>query len=68
MPRAGEWIVANALAWSLGVAMPFITLFLVPDGSPVWTFAVAGVLGGVLMGLVVGAVTGLFLVRLLQSA
>ena len=57
-------MAANAVAWPLGVAMPFILLALVPDASPFWVWAVAGIASGVLMGLIVGAMTGLVLVRL----
>jgi hypothetical protein len=64
LPKAGWWMPANAVAWPLGVAMPFILLALVPDASPFWVWAVTGIASGVLMGLIVGAITGLALVRL----
>lgn len=67
VPRAGGWIAANAIAWPAGVAMPFITIALVPHGSPVVFNILAGVVGGVLMGLIVGALTGAALVWLLQG-
>ena len=67
LPRAGWWIPANALAWPAGVALPFITLGLVPDGSPLIFNIIAGIVGGVLMGFVVGALTGGALVLLLQG-
>jgi hypothetical protein len=67
VPRAGWWIPANALAWPAGVAMPFITIALVPDGSPIAFHIIAGVVGGVLMGFFVGALTGAALVWLLQG-
>src|SRR5919202_154359 len=64
LPKAGWWMPANAVAWPLGVAMPFILLALVPDASPFLVWAVAGIASGVLMGLIVGAITGLVLERL----
>lgn len=64
LPRAGWWIVANAVAWPLGVAVPFVGLAMVPDGSPFWAWAGAGIVSGLLMGVVVGALTGLALMRL----
>lgn len=64
--RAGRWIWANAIAWVVGLAMPFIGLTLVPDNSPVAVFVAAGVASGVLMGATVGAITGITLVRLLK--
>ncbi|HKZ70799.1 MAG TPA: hypothetical protein VJ020_12005 [Anaerolineales bacterium] len=67
-PRAGWWVLANAVAWPVGVAMPFITLGLVPDGASAAVMIVAGVVGGVLMGIVVGALTGLALVWLLRAS
>ena len=65
--KAWLWIVANAIAWPLGAMIPTITIMLVPDNSPVWAFAAAGLAGGVLMGAFVGAITGLFLIRLLRK-
>jgi hypothetical protein len=65
--KAWLWIVANAIAWPLGAMLPTITIMLVPDRSPVWAFAAAGLMGGVLMGAFVGAVTGVFLIRLLRK-
>jgi hypothetical protein len=67
LPKAGWWMLANAVAWPLGVALPFILLALVPDASPFWVWAVAGIASGVLMGLIVGAITGVVLVRLWRT-
>jgi hypothetical protein len=64
LPRAGWWVLANAIAWPLGTAVPFVGLAMVPDGSSFWVWAVAGIVSGLLMGGVVGALTGLMLVRL----
>ncbi|MFH1684170.1 MAG: hypothetical protein ABIA67_04735, partial [Candidatus Margulisiibacteriota bacterium] len=56
--KAGWWILANAIAWPLGVAMTFIPITLVPDNSPMFLWVAAGILGGIMMGATVGAITG----------
>lgn len=61
LPSSGWWIVANAVAWPLGVAFPFVGLALVPNGSPFWVWVGAGIVSGLLMGIAVGALTGLAL-------
>ena len=66
-PNSGWWILANAIAWPLGVAAPFITMALVPDPAPLTATIAAGIAGGLLMGLVVGALTGIALVWLLRD-
>jgi hypothetical protein len=67
IPKSGWWVLANAVAWPIGVAMPFVTIGLVPDPAPVVALILSGILGGLLMGLVVGALTGLALVWLLRN-
>ncbi len=67
IPTSGWWVLANAIAWPVGVAMPFVTIGLVPDAAPVIANILAGIMGGLLMGLVVGALTGLALVWLLRE-
>jgi hypothetical protein len=67
LPRAGWWVLANAFAWTFGVAIPFVVLMLVPDESPMGAFIAAGVASGLLMGAVVGAITGVALIRLLKE-
>lgn len=67
VPRAWRWIVANAIAWPIGVMIPVVTISLVPDTSPTWAFIVSGLIGGVLMGVVVGIITGLFLLHLIKN-
>jgi hypothetical protein len=64
--HAGQWIVANAIAWPLGVAVPFIGMALVPDGAPTAVWIATGIVSGILMGVVVGAVTGSVLVWILR--
>lgn len=68
VPHAWWWIVANAVAWPAGVAMPFVTLGVIPDDSPAALMIAAGIVGGVLMGVVVGAITGFALIRLVKTA
>lgn len=65
--KAGWWVLANAVAWPVGVAMPFIGLSLVPEAAPLAVWVIVGVVSGVLMGAVVGAITGIALVWLLRT-
>lgn len=65
--KAWIWILANAIAWPLGVMIPVFGIQLVPDTSAVWVFVFAGIMSGVLMGAAVGAITGLFLIKLLKQ-
>jgi len=67
LQHAGWWVGANALAWSLSVAVPFVALALVPDAAPFWLWVAAGIMSGLLMGLVVGALTGLALLWLVRN-
>ncbi len=64
--RAWLWIIANAIAWPVGVLIPVLGIQLVPDTSAVWVFVVAGIMSGVMMGATVGVITGLFLAKLLD--
>lgn len=65
--KAGWWILANAIAWPVGVTVPAIGLSLVPDGSPMVVWIIVGIVSGALMGIVVGAITGTWLVWLLRT-
>lgn len=65
--RAGRWIVANAVAWAVGMVVIFLGMDLVP-----WTGGGAAVVLGVYLvcgtaGLVVGAIHGRVLSNLLQE-
>jgi len=62
--KAGWWILANAIAWPLGVATSIGILALVPDQSSTIVWITVGILSGVMMGAVVGVITGIALVRL----
>ncbi len=64
--KSGWWVLANALAWPLGVAIPIVGMMMVPDGSPVWLWVVVGIASGVLMGAVVGSITGVAMAWLLR--
>jgi hypothetical protein len=66
VPHAAWWIVANAVAWPLGVAVPVVGLALVPDNAPPVVWIVTGIVCGVLMGVVVGALTGIALIWMLR--
>ena len=59
-------MLANAVAWPLGVAVPFAALAMVPEGASVMAWVTVGVASGFLMGVVVGAITGIALVWLLK--
>jgi hypothetical protein len=62
---AWRWIPANALAWLLGLVVPFAGMSLVDEGDPAGLVLAVGIASGLGMGLVVAAVTGRALVRLL---
>ncbi|HEX6290148.1 MAG TPA: hypothetical protein VFZ66_13220 [Herpetosiphonaceae bacterium] len=65
--RAGWWVLANAIAWPVGVAVPVVALSLLPDDASALLMSSAGLVGGLLMGTVVGALTGGVLVWLLSD-
>jgi hypothetical protein len=66
--RAGRWIVANAVAWAVGMVVIFLGMDLVPWAGG----GIAVVLGVYIVcgtaGLVVGAIHGRVLSNLLQEA
>lgn len=62
---SGVWVLANAVAWVVGLAVVFAAIAIAPSDAAV-VIAVFGVVGGLGMGLTVALVTGLFLVRLLD--
>jgi hypothetical protein len=65
--HAGWWVIANAVAWPAGVAIPVVGMALLPDSIGALMMLVIGVICGLLMGAVVGAITGIALVRLLPE-
>jgi hypothetical protein len=66
LSKAELWIPANALAWLLGLTVPFAAMSLVDEVDPAALVLVVGVISGLGMGFVVAASTGLALVRLLR--
>jgi hypothetical protein len=67
VPRAGQWVLANAVAWAAGMPVIFLAAGSVPAGAPLWLLA-AAVLGAcAAAGAVVGAVHGVWLVWLLRA-
>jgi hypothetical protein len=66
--RAGRWILANALAWAVGMPVVFLGAGAVPHET---STAVAIMIVGLTClaaGITVGAVHGLFLIRLLPAS
>jgi hypothetical protein len=66
-PRASRWVLANALAWAVGMPVVFLGAGAVPHET---STAVAILIVGLTCfaaGIVVGAVHGLFLIRLLRA-
>jgi hypothetical protein len=68
VPRASRWILANAVAWALGMAVIFVGMDQVP-----WSRGGLGVVLGVYLvcgaaGLVVGAIHGRVLRDLVREA
>lgn len=65
--RACRWILANALAWALGMPIVFLGAGTVPAGASVALLSAIVGLTCLTAGLVVGAVHGLVLVRLVMG-
>ena len=67
-PRAGWWVVANALAWAIGMPIVFLGAGAVPhETSAAAAIVIVGV-SCLAAGVTVGAVHGLVLVRMLLGA
>ncbi len=67
VPQAGLWILANALAWAVGMPIIFIGIdMIVAMGTSVIVVAVLRTL--ILTGLAVGSIHGLFLVWLTRQS
>jgi hypothetical protein len=67
VPRAGWWVLANALAWTAGMAVIFAATGIAQESTPVAVVAIAWAVSGVLAGVVVAAIHGLVLVWLLRA-
>lgn len=67
IPKAGWWVLANALAWMLGMVIVFIGTSFIPAGEIALQVALLLLLFVVAAGATVGAVHGLALIWLLRS-
>jgi hypothetical protein len=67
IPKAGWWVLANALAWMLGMVVVFIGTSFIPAGAFTLQVALLLLLFVVAAGATVGAVHGLVLIWLLRS-
>ncbi len=65
--KAGWWVLANALAWMLGMVVVFIGTSFIPAGAIALQVALVMLLFIVAAGATVGAVHGLALIWLLRS-
>ncbi len=63
--QAGWWVLANVVAWALGMSGLFVVALLIPKDASRATVALVALAASVLAGAVVGAVHGLELVRVL---
>lgn len=68
LPKAGWWVLANALAWMCGMVVVFMGTNLIPPEGITLSVALMLLLFLVAAGAVVGAVHGLVLIWLLHSA
>lgn len=64
-PRAGRWLLANALAWVAGMPLVFLGMDAVPWSGGAFAIASAVLAVCAFAGAVVGAIHGLWLLRLL---
>lgn len=67
-PRASRWVLANALAWAVGMPVVFFGAGAVPNEMSVAVAIMIVGLTCLAAGLIVGAVHGLFLIRLLPAS
>jgi hypothetical protein len=65
--KAGWWVLANALAWMLGMVVVFIGTSFIPAGAIALQVALLLLLFIIAAGATVGAVHGLVLIWLLRS-
>lgn len=62
--QASRWILANAIAWTIGLAIIYLGASLPTAETALATVILIGTVSGLLAGLSVGAITGLFLIKL----
>lgn len=68
VPSAGWWILANAIAWAVGMALVFAGMGFIPDNGAVTAGIIAVlILFVALAGMLVGAIHGLALIWLLRE-
>lgn len=67
VPRAGRWVLANAVAWAAGMPMIFLATSLIGADWTALQIGATVAAGCLAAGLVVGAVHGLWLVRMLAE-
>jgi hypothetical protein len=67
LPKAGWWVLANGLAWMLGMVVVFMGTSLIPAEGITVQVALLLLLFVVAAGAVVGAVHGLVLIWLLRQ-
>jgi hypothetical protein len=65
--RAGWWVLANALAWTAGMAVIFAATGIIQEDTPVAVVVTIWAVSGILAGVVVAAIHGLVLVWLLRA-
>jgi hypothetical protein len=66
VPKAGWWVLANALAWMIGMVVVFIGTSFIPAEGISLSIALLLLLSVVAAGAAVGAVNGLVLIWLLR--
>lgn len=62
--NASRWILANALGWTVGLAIIFLGASIPSVDTSLAVVIFIGAVSGLLAGLSVGAITGLFLIKL----
>jgi hypothetical protein len=66
LQRAGWWVLANSVAWAVGMPIIFVGAGSVPEGGFTWISVLIGVSTCIVAGAAVGAIHGLFLTWLLS--
>lgn len=67
VPAAGWWVLANAVAWAVGMVLVFAGTSFIPESGVVTPASIIAVIAGVVLaGTTVGAVHGLVLIWLLR--
>lgn len=64
--HAGKWVLANTIAWPIGIAAAIAVLSFLPPDYPAAIWIITGIMVGIMMGAMVGAITGIALVKVLN--